>query len=644
MPEPAPDGPVGGPGDHAEDEAAADGPHPDRPDGRRDLLRGALLVAVIAVPLVVAVAALARPRWYPVLDLAMTELRLRDVGTGHTPLIGLPGRIGTFASEQGSHPGPLSFWLLAPTYRLFGSSAWAMFPATVVLHLGAVVVAAVLARRRGGAPLMLAVLAVTAVLVAGFGPDVLTQPWNPYIPLLWWFVVMLATWSVLCGDLPALVVVVFAGSLAAQTHVPYAGLVAGMGLLALAGAAHVLWARRGGEDRAGFRRGLWWVAGAVVLGVALWTAPVVDHLTVEPSNLSLLVDHFSEPTEATAGPTKAVELVLLHLDPLRFLGGRDATTGSSGSPPTEIVEGSVIPGVVVGLLWLAAVVAAVRLRHRELVRLHVVVAAGLALATLSISRIFGQLWPYLMVWAWCITGLLVLATGWTAWEVLRTRRAADGRVTPPRLGAVAAVAVVVVAAAVSTVDATSTDVPARPLSRTVAAVVPDTVAALDQEDVEGRGHDERYLVTWADTLYIGSQGIALLDELERAGFDVGAEEAWGPPVTRHRVRDRSEATSFVQLANGPYVDLLRSDPGTTEVASFDPRDDAGRARYAQLTTEVRAELAAAGRDDLVPLVETNLFAVAIDHEIPDGTRDKVHEMLDLGLPTSVFVGTADPTG
>ena len=108
------------------------------------------------------------------------------------------------------------------------------------------------------------------------------------------------------------------------------------------------------------------------------------------------------------------------------------------------------------------------------------------------------------------------------------------------------------------------------------------MAALDQEDVEGRGHDERYLVTWADTLYIGSQGIALLDELERAGFDVGAEEAWGPPVTRHRVRDRSEATSFVQSANGPYVDLLRADESTTEVASFDPRDDAGRARYAQL--------------------------------------------------------------
>ena len=55
----------------------------------------------------------------------MTEFRVRDVGGRHTPLIGLPGRIGTFP-DQGSHPGPISFWLVAPGYRLFGSSAWAM--------------------------------------------------------------------------------------------------------------------------------------------------------------------------------------------------------------------------------------------------------------------------------------------------------------------------------------------------------------------------------------------------------------------------------------------------------------------------------------------------------------------------------------
>ena len=49
--------------------------------------------AALAIPFVVALVALAGSHWSPVLDLAMTELRVRDVLGPHTPLIGLPGRI-----------------------------------------------------------------------------------------------------------------------------------------------------------------------------------------------------------------------------------------------------------------------------------------------------------------------------------------------------------------------------------------------------------------------------------------------------------------------------------------------------------------------------------------------------------------------
>src|SRR5437868_4854291 len=100
----------------------------------------AVLAAALIVPIAVAVFAFHKPTWTPVLDLAQTELRVRDVGTVNTPLIGLPGRIGTGA-EQGSHPGPLSFYALAPTYRLFGSSAFSLQLASLVVHGGAIVTA-----------------------------------------------------------------------------------------------------------------------------------------------------------------------------------------------------------------------------------------------------------------------------------------------------------------------------------------------------------------------------------------------------------------------------------------------------------------------------------------------------------------------
>ena len=115
--------------------------------------------AALAVPFVIAAVVLHGRHWNPVLDMAMTELRVRDVGTRHTPLIGLPGRIGVFP-DQGSHPGPLSFYLLAPTYRLAGSSAWGLLAGMIVLNLVAVGLALWLARRRGGAPLAAAARAI----------------------------------------------------------------------------------------------------------------------------------------------------------------------------------------------------------------------------------------------------------------------------------------------------------------------------------------------------------------------------------------------------------------------------------------------------------------------------------------------------
>lgn len=621
-------------------QASEDGVSREVPPGRRvrppDRLVVVALVALLIIPLVVALVALANPRWYPILDLSMTELRLRDVGTADTPLIGLPGRIGQFATEQGSHPGPLSFWLLAPTYRILGSSAWAMFAAAVAIHVAALATALWLARRRGGMPLLLGTAAVLAILISGYGADFLTQPWNPYMPLLWWFVLLLAVWSVLCHDLAALPVAVFAGSLCAQTHVPYAGLVAGMGALALGGAALAYRASR--SDASPPRSQVRWIPISLGLGALLWIGPVIDHFTAETSNLTRLVDHFGSPSEEPVGLGQGVEMMLLHLNPWRFITGEGAATGSLSSS-AQVPPGSIVPGLVVVALWIAAVVGAWRLRHRALLRLHVVVGAALGLGALSISRIFGQLWYYLMIWAWGITALLFLAIGWTAVELFATRWAR----TPSdsflaRLGAVALVGITVVSSAAFSVDAASTEVPAQPLVRTMAAIMPATVEGLSDDDAPGRGRDEHYLVTWSDTLYIGAQGIALVNELERAGFDVGAEEAWGPPVAPHRVRDRDDATSYVHLANGFFLDQFRANPEAEEIAYFDPRSPAQRARYDELRTDVVADLRRTGNDEVIGLVDRNLFAAAIDPRVPADTQAKITEMHDLGLPTAVFVG------
>ena len=178
--------------------APADGA-PVAPEAASSRGRRALLVlgltAVVALPLFVALGALRTPRWSPLLDLAMTEMRVRDVGSRHTPLVGLLGRLSS-DGEQGSHLGPLSFWLLAPTYRVLGSSAWGLLVGVVVLNVTAIATTLWIALRRGGTALAVGFAAALAVLVHVYGTMVLTEPWNPYMPVLWWTLTLVALWAV----------------------------------------------------------------------------------------------------------------------------------------------------------------------------------------------------------------------------------------------------------------------------------------------------------------------------------------------------------------------------------------------------------------------------------------------------------------
>lgn len=619
--------------------------HDVGPAGRGGLAVVGLFVLLVA-PLVVALAALRRPQWFPILDLAMTELRVRDVGTAETPLIGLPGRIGVFAQRQGSHPGPLSFWMLAPGYRLAGATAWAMEVGSVLIHAVAVALALVAAHRRGGARVVLGLAVVLAVLMRGYGPGILTEPWNPYLPLLWWVVMLVAVWSVLDGDLVFLPVATFAGTVCAQTHAPYVGLVGGMGALAVAGA---LWSTRSagshdppaGSSRTGSRRAWSWIVGSAVLGAVLWGGPVLDQLTVEPGNVTLLVEHFGDPPEEAVGLSTGVEMVLLHLDPWRLATGQDAATGSLVDA-SQAPAGSLAPGVAVLVAWVVAAVAAWRLRHRLLIRLHLAVGVALALAVVSISRIFGQLWYYLMIWAWGITALVLLATGWTAAAALARRIAPDRRPTWSRVGAVALTALVAVTSMVFAVEATDAEVPALPLSRTMAELTPPTLDALAAREGAGGQDDARYLATWSDTLYIGAQGITLVNELARHGTDVGVIVPWSVSVGRHRVRAPEDATAVIHLANGEAnLARWRAKPGVDEVATVDPRTPSQQEEYRRLRAEVIDDLEGSGLGELVADVDFNLFAVAIDARVSLASQDAMTRMLDLGLPTSVFVGPVD---
>lgn len=591
--------------------------------------------AVLSVPMVVMAIALLGRGWNPVLDLAMTEFRVRDVGGRHTPLIGLPGRIGRFP-DQGSHPGPASFYLLAAVYRLLGSTAWGLLGAMIVLNVIAIGLLLWIAGRRGGTAMVLAAGVLVAVLQRGYGTEVLEQPWNPYLPVLFWAAVLLAVWSVLEGDVVMLVVVAAAGSLCAQTHVPYLPLALGMTAVAFAGAGWVWWCVPDERRRVG-RCVLW----SVLVAAVMWLPVLIDQVVNSPGNVRMLVRHFSSPPvdEPVVGLAEGARLMLRHLDVVRL--ARFAMHGDEYFVRAGYrLDGGVGVGFVVFMAWAMSVALAWRLRHRMLLTLHMVVTVSLILATVAIGRIFGKVWYYLTLWLWATTVLLVAATVATGVVWLRRRRTstARDRLRGAGLAGAAALGVLGLASvAAFTVDAARAEAPEEHLSDTLAVLVPQTVAALEADVGGTAGTDGRYTVTYADSYYFGSQSYGLVSELERRGFDVGMPATWRVPVTPHRVVLEVDATAQLRLATGRYIAEVAALPGAVQVAFHDPRSAAEIARDEQLVAQVRTLLIAAGLEELVPQIDDNLFGLQLDARVPPEVQEMVDELLHLGVPTAVFV-------
>ena len=108
-------------------------------------------------------------------------------------------------------------------------------------------------------------------------------------------------------------------------------------------------------------------------------------------------------------------------------------------------------------------------------------------------------------------------------------------------------------------------------------------------------------------------GFGLLDELERRGLDVAADEYFQVPATEHRTRPRAEADAQIHLATGGYVDVWRAVAGRRRGRHVRSphRRAAGRVRRRSAPAFVE-RLAAEGLDELVPPVDTNLFGMSVD--------------------------------
>jgi hypothetical protein len=239
--------------------------------------------------------------------------------------------------------------------------------------------------------------------------------------------------------------------------------------------------------------------------------------------------------------------------------------------------------------------------------------------------------------------LLALVAG--VWSVVVWRgsaasdREAGDEPRPPLRSWAVAVPLTLVVLLSSRATATVPDVEPsdNQLSRVLHALVPGTTEALAAGEGEAIGEDGRYIVGFDDALHIGSQAYGLVTELERAGFDVGMDPAFGVPITHHRTIRPEEATARVELVSGVFLEAWREVPGALEVAAVDLRTPAELAELERLRGQVVAGLEEEGLAELIPFLETNLFRAAIDQRASEPLRVKMDRMLKIGMPTSIFI-------
>ena len=70
--------------------------------------------------------------------------------------------------------------------------------------------------------------------------------------------------------------------------------------------------------------------------------------------------------------------------------------------------------------------------------------------------------------------------------------------------------------------------------------------------------DGTYVVEWKDAYFFGSQAFGLVNELRRAGYDVGAGEFWTVPITNSRTIPTGTADAAIVFVTGGFVEDWRS--------------------------------------------------------------------------------------
>ena len=433
--------------------------------------------------------------WYPVLDQATMELRVRDVLTHHTSLTGAFGRF------DWNHPGPAMYWLVSPFSLAAGGAANASRIGFLFWGIAALALALLLAWRVSRS----FYLAISLVIVLSYfstDPVVFTTPWNPWIPVPLLVLLIVLTYRVAIGRVRELIGVFVVGSLMIQSHAGAAIVV----ILSIGFCAFFVGADwvRSKQAPDGLVGAAGWSFGALLI---LWSLPAIGVVTRAPGNLLTLINFFLHSAERTAGLAVALRVTADEFAwrppwlgaAMRFKPNLFGEIYAQEAPTRWLL----IPLVVI----VVGGVAAVRSKRRRDFRL-VVLAGFLLIATVASIARSDNSFSYTFAWRGVVGPAVVIF----ALVPLAQRFVERGRIF--RITALSAVVLMILVA----VPLRLSRMPGERATSAYEQTIKSLVGAINAQEI---AHSKRVGVEIPEvtyTTYALARG--LVNELDRSGFDV----------------------------------------------------------------------------------------------------------------------------
>jgi hypothetical protein len=467
-----------------------------------------------------------RPRWLPATDWATLELRVRDVGTRRTPLV------GPYSRFEWYHPGPAIFYVLAVPYRLLGSRSNGLLLGALAVNAGAVTTVwwALRSTARAAAPFA---FAIVLLFLRALGPSFLIDPWNPHVAVLPFVACVLAAWAAACGRRRFWIATIAFGTFAMQSHI---GFVLPVGATVVVAAVMALLRRDGGTVMLRFASSRGVLVATMAGLVGIWVPPLLEQVVGGEGNVSRIVRSARDGDEPAAGVTAATR-VLAHevgSSPSWLTGDRLRSRFTGAME----VSNWAIPTLLFALL--VAGCFAVRRGDREGGRLAMLTLVSAAAAALSLASVRGPVYDYLAL-PILASGMLVgVAAGVAAIGTGAERWPAARRVSRVLVWAAGAASALLLAACLRADAPGARYTPA--ISALADAAVPWLGAGVAEEGLVLVSSDGDVRAAWV------ARGVFL--QLERRGFRVRAEPRTARELGVQRVADGRDTAVQLYVVSG----------------------------------------------------------------------------------------------